>query len=187
MINFFSWMIAIRWCSFDVLSPTPATTTKTTWRWSSRLLSRQRSGFCLVTARTPASFNVVPGCTWRTHRSSWLSIKLRQRGIKHGKRTEQVSSRLVFRKYSSSSGLKKIRQDVWPDLEEECTYGVRRVMGRADNSTELKLWCFCSAECGFESRSWHLCSWARHLTIIASLHPGVNGYLLGQRWFLWLI
>ena len=23
--------------------------------------------------------------------------------------------------------------------------------GRADKSTELKLWCFCSAECGFES------------------------------------
>ena len=41
--------------------------------------------------------------------------------------------------------------------------------------------------CGFKSRSWHLCPWARHLTIIASLHPGVNGYLWGQRWFLWLI
>ena len=24
-----------------------------------------------------------------------------------------------------------------------------------------------AAECGFESRSWHLCPWARHLTIIA--------------------
>ena len=59
--------------------------------------------------------------------------------------------------------------------------------GRVDKSTELKLWCFCSAECGFESRSWHLCPWARHLTMIASLHPGVNGYLWGQSWFLWLI
>ena len=57
--------------------------------------------------------------------------------------------------------------------------------GRVDKNTELKLWCFCSAECGFESWSWHLCPWARHLTIIASLHPGVNGYLWGQRWFLW--
>ena len=31
-----------------------------------------------------------------------------------------------------------------------------------------------AAECGFESRPWHLCPWARHLTIIASLHPGVK-------------
>ncbi len=30
-----------------------------------------------------------------------------------------------------------------------------------------------SSECGFESWSWHLCAWARHLTIIASLNPGV--------------
>ena len=56
-----------------------------------------------------------------------------------------------------------------------------------DKSTEFKLWWFCSAECGFESRSWHLCPWARHFTIIASLHPGVNGYLWVQRRFLWLI
>ena len=25
---------------------------------------------------------------------------------------------------------------------------------------------------GFESQPWHLCPWVRHLTIIASLHPG---------------
>ena len=31
-----------------------------------------------------------------------------------------------------------------------------------------------AAECGFESRPWHLCPSARHLTIIASLHPGVK-------------
>ena len=31
-----------------------------------------------------------------------------------------------------------------------------------------------ATECGFESRPWHLCPWARHLTIIASLHPGVK-------------
>ena len=31
-----------------------------------------------------------------------------------------------------------------------------------------------AAECGFESRPWHLCPWARHLIIIASLHPGVK-------------
>ena len=29
--------------------------------------------------------------------------------------------------------------------------------------------------------------WARHFTIIASLHPGVNGYLWGQSWLLRLI
>ena len=28
---------------------------------------------------------------------------------------------------------------------------------------------------------------ARHFTIIASLHPGVNWYLLGQSWLLCLI
>ena len=32
------------------------------------------------------------------------------------------------------------------------------VHGLADKSTGLRLWCFYSAECGFESRSWHLCS-----------------------------
>ena len=52
--------------------------------------------------------------------------------------------------------------------------------GRVNKSTELKLWCFCSAECGFESRSWHLCPWARHLTKIASLHPGVMGTCEGR-------
>ena len=31
-----------------------------------------------------------------------------------------------------------------------------------------------AAECGFESRPWHLCPWARRLIIIASLHPGVK-------------
>ena len=31
-----------------------------------------------------------------------------------------------------------------------------------------------AAECGFESRPWQLCPWARHLIIIASLHPGVK-------------
>ena len=32
-----------------------------------------------------------------------------------------------------------------------------------------------SSECGFESwlQPWHLCPWARHFTVIASLHPGV--------------
>ena len=66
-------------------------------------------------------------------------------------------------------------------------YGKTEFRGRADKSTEFKLCWFCSAVCGFESRSWHLYPWARHLTIIASLHPGVNGDLWGQRWFLWLI
>ena len=35
----------------------------------------------------------------------------------------------------------------------------------ADKSTELKRWCLCPAEYGFESQSWHLCPWARHSTI----------------------
>ena len=46
-----------------------------------------------------------------------------------------------------------------------------------------------SSECEFESwlRPWCLCPWARHFTIIASLHPGENGYLWGQSWLLCLI
>ena len=41
-----------------------------------------------------------------------------------------------------------------------------------------------ATECGFESRPWHLCPWARHLIIIASLlaTQGLNGYLWGQSW-----
>ena len=31
-----------------------------------------------------------------------------------------------------------------------------------------------ATECGFESQPWHLCPWARHLIIIASLHQGVK-------------
>ena len=46
-----------------------------------------------------------------------------------------------------------------------------------------------SSECGFKSwlQPWYLCPWARHFTIIASLHPAVNGYLWGQSWLLCLI
>ena len=42
-----------------------------------------------------------------------------------------------------------------------------------------------SQECGFESRSWHLCPWARYFTIIASLHPGEKmGTCEGRGWNL---
>ena len=43
-----------------------------------------------------------------------------------------------------------------------------------------------AAECGFESRPWHLCLWARHLIIIASLHPGVKWVPVrrGQSWLI---
>ena len=46
-----------------------------------------------------------------------------------------------------------------------------------------------SSERGFESwpQPWCLCPSASHFTIIASLHPGVNGYLWGQSWLLCLI
>ena len=46
-----------------------------------------------------------------------------------------------------------------------------------------------SSECGFGSwlRPWCLCPSARHFTVIASLHRGVNGYLWGQSWLLCLI
>ena len=49
-----------------------------------------------------------------------------------------------------------------------------------------------SWECGFETRPRPRClimslSNTRHFTIIAFLHPGVNGYLWGQSWLLCLI
>ena len=46
-----------------------------------------------------------------------------------------------------------------------------------------------SSECGFEPwpLPWLHTHWARHFTIIASLHPGVNGYLWRQSWLLCLI
>ena len=50
------------------------------------------------------------------------------------------------------------------------TVGVSWPSGLAYRTQVLVL----AAECGFESRPWHLCPWARHLTIIASLHPGVK-------------
>ena len=40
-----------------------------------------------------------------------------------------------------------------------------------------------AAECGFESRPWHLCPWARHLTIIASLHLGVKWVPVRVGWY----
>ena len=43
--------------------------------------------------------------------------------------------------------------------------------GRADKSTELELCCFCSAECGFESRSSHLCPWVKTLNYNFSSPP----------------
>ena len=48
---------------------------------------------------------------------------------------------------------------------------------------------FESSECGFKSwlRPSCLCPWARHLIIIASLHPGVNGYMWGHSWLLCLM
>ena len=57
------------------------------------------------------------------------------------------------------------------------------------NQINLALTSLLVSECGFESRPrpWCLCPWARHFTIIASLHPGVNGYLWGQSWLLCLI
>ena len=65
-------------------------------------------------------------------------------------------------------------------------YGVTRPSGWVH--------CICvlmaeSSQCGFEPRPryLHVCPWARHFTVIASLHPGVKGYLWGQSWLLCLI
>ena len=51
-----------------------------------------------------------------------------------------------------------------------CSCGVSWPSGLTYRTQVLVL----AAECGFESRPWHLCPWARHLIIIASLHPGVK-------------
>ena len=48
--------------------------------------------------------------------------------------------------------------------------GVSWPSGQAYRTQVLVL----ATECGFESRPWHLCPWARHLIIIASLNPGVK-------------
>ncbi len=37
---------------------------------------------------------------------------------------------------------------------------------RAVQNSELTLWCFWSAECGFESHYWHSCPWVRYVIII---------------------
>ena len=68
----------------------------------------------------------------------------------------------------------------WPS---SLPYGVLWPSGLAHRTQVLVL----AAECGFESRPWHLCPWARDFTIIASLDPGENGYLWGQSWLLCLI
>ena len=57
------------------------------------------------------------------------------------------------------------------ETRETCVHmGVSCPSGLAYRTQVLVL----AAECGFESRPWHLCPWARHLIIIASLHPGVK-------------
>ena len=59
--------------------------------------------------------------------------------------------------------------DIWYKwIRSEC--GVSWPSGLAYRTQVLVL----ATECGFESRPWHLCPWARHLIIIASLHPGVK-------------
>ena len=49
-------------------------------------------------------------------------------------------------------------------------YGVSWPSGLAYRTQVLVL----AAECGFQSWPWHLCPWAIHLIIIASLYPGVK-------------
>ena len=59
---------------------------------------------------------------------------------------------------------------VTPIVPQSHENGVSWPSGLAYRTQVLVL----AAECGFESRPWHLCPWARHLIIIASLHPGVK-------------
>ena len=74
----------------------------------------------------------------------------------------------------------------WKQSLHDIVHGVPRPRGLVHRICVLMAE---SLECGFESwlRLWCLCPWARHFTIIASLHPGVNGYLWGQSWLLCLI
>ena len=71
--------------------------------------------------------------------------------------------------------MKSFKPMVWNPLLQTVSYhinqsGVSWPSGLAYRTQVLVL----AAECGFESRPWHLCPWARHLIIIASLHPGVK-------------
>ena len=52
-------------------------------------------------------------------------------------------------------------------------FGVLWPCGRVDKSTEFKLWWFCSAECGFESLTWHI-----SLKLLLSTQPWLR-YIFG--------
>ena len=67
-------------------------------------------------------------------------------------------------------GLHAVRVPFANTAHSSYRYGVSWPSGLAYRTQVLVL----TAECGFESRPWHLCPWARHLIIIASLHPGVK-------------
>ena len=59
----------------------------------------------------------------------------------------------------------------------KCGTGLQLMEGGVSWPSGLAYWTqvlVLAAECGFESRTWHLCPWTRHLTIIAPLHPGVK-------------
>ena len=84
-----------------------------------------------------------------------LRLSLNRRLVKHMKNT--------FRKFGP-----RVHVHVHWTV---CFYGVSWPSSLAYRTQVLVV---LAAECGFESRPWHLCPWARHLTIIASLHPGVK-------------
>ena len=72
----------------------------------------------------------------------------------------------------------------WIDLEEIC-YPCPYVPVKH----QIQVLVAKSKGCWFKYQSWHLFPWARHLQCNCECFssPRVNGYLWGQKWFVWLI
>ncbi len=59
--------------------------------------------------------------------------------------------------------------------------------GRAVSKHRTQILVAESSGCEFGTSLWHFCPRARHIAITASLHPGEDGYLWEQRWFMWFV
>ena len=85
---------------------------------------------------------------------------------------ERTSGTGLYRwaRAKASTGCHILIEGALFETNVDVSYGVSWPSGLAYRTQVLVL----ATECGFESQPWHLCPWARHLIIIASLHPGVK-------------
>ena len=101
------------------------------------------------------------------HRATYPLIIAKESSLEKNEapgRTVTVSLPALIRSASSSPFL---GNGPWTQRHEQ------RVSLPSGLEYQIQLLVVKSSECGFESRSWHVCPWARYFTIIASLHPGV--------------